>query len=208
MGNKLFKVGLCSMQSASQVQPPIQVHVKYSSKSVEVTLSPDTSVLQLKEKISSEFNVDPERQILHCNGKLMDADDNVTIKQAKIPNGSKILCTLSRCVADPVVEHLQRIGSNADDLAVSLDKLVKERKMLTKEQPSLFLEGESEDFKRCKFECKKLGEHLMRLLESLDSLDCSDQSHRATRKQLATKINSILDKNDKLGNQLNRDSKS
>ena len=165
-----------------------KVHVKHSGRSVEVGLTPDTSVLQLKEKICSEFNVAPDRQILHCNGKLLEADDSVSIKQAKIPNGSKILCTVSQSPADPVMERLQKIGSQAEDPEESLDQLVKRRKLLSKESV-------------------KVGE-LMRLLESLDSIDCIDQSHRAKRKELATKINSFLDRNDKLGSKLNRDSKS
>ena len=69
----------------------IKVHVKHSGKSVEVDLTPDTSVLQLKGKICFEFNVAPDRQVLHCNGRLLEVYDSVSIKQAKIPNGSKIL---------------------------------------------------------------------------------------------------------------------
>jgi len=192
MGNKLFKV-----------------HVKHSSRNVEVALTPDTSVLQLKEKISAEFDVAPEQQILHCNGKLMEAEDNETIKQAKIPNGSKILCTLSQKQRDPVADDLAKIESSADDLETSLTKLVKQRKSLLKDQQpsSLFFDVQSEDFRKFKLESKKVGEQLMQLLESLDSLDCSDQAQRTKRKQLATKINSILDKNDKLGNKLNHDTK-
>ena len=163
--------------------------MKHSGRSVEVGLTPDTSVLQLKEKICSEFNIAPDRQILHCNGRLLEAEDSVSIRQAKIPNGSKILCTVSPSPADLVMERLQNIGSQAGDIEESLDQLVRRRKLLSKESV-------------------KVGEELMRLLESLDSIDCIDQSHRAKRKELATKINSFLDRNDKLGSKLNRDSKS
>ena len=172
----------------------LQVHVKYSARSVEVCLTPDSPVHQLKEKIQTEFNIDPERQILHCNGKLMEAEDNVTIKQAKIPNGSKILCTLSQKPVDPVVQHLDQIESSADELEISLDKLVKQRRTLLKEQ--------SDHGRNLKLESKKIGEHLMRLLESLDSVECSDLTQRTKRKQLATKMNTILDRNDKLGEKL------
>ena len=71
----------------------------------------------------------------------------------------------------------------------------------------MFLHVQTEDFRKLKLESKKVGEELMRLLESLDSLECNDQAQRSKRKQLATKINSILDKNDKLGNKLNHDTK-
>ena len=185
-----------------------KVHVKHSGRSVEVGLTPDTSVLQLKGKICFEFNVAPDRQILHCNGRLLEAEDSVSIKQAKIPNGSKILCTVSQSPADPVMERLQKIGSQAEDLEESLDQLVKRRKLLSKEPAPLFADTQSEEVRVCKLESKKVGEELMRLLESLDSIDCIDQSHRAKRKELATKINSFLDRNDKLGSKLNRDSKS
>ena len=45
----------------------------------------------------------------------------------------------------------------------------------------------------------------MRLLESLDSVECSEPSQRSKRKQLATKMNNILDRNDKLGEKLNNE---
>ena len=172
---------------------------------MEVCLAPDSPVHQLKEKISSEFDIDPDRQILHCNGKLMEAEDNVTIKQAKIPNGSKILCTLSQKPVDPVVQHLDKIERSAEDLEISLDQLVKQRRTLLKEPPPLFSADQSEDLRKLKCESKKVGEHLMRLLESLDSVECSEQSQRSKRKQLATKMNNILDRNDKLGEKLNNE---
>ena len=209
MGNKVFKVSPSSQLSytfgsksvvtfyfLNKTVCVLQVHVKYSARSVEVCLTPDSPVHQLKEKIQSEFNIDPDRQILHCNGKLMEAADNVTIKQAKIPNGSKILCTLSQKPVDPVVQHLDQIESSADELEISLDKLVKQRRTLLKEQS---------DVRHLKLESKKMGEHLMRLLESLDSVECNDLPQRSKRKQLATKMNSILDRNDKLGEKLNKD---
>ena len=184
-----------------------QVHVKYSARSVEVSLAPDSPVHQLKEKISSEFNIDPDRQILHCNGKLMEADDNVTIKQARIPNGSKILCTLKQKPVDPVVEHFDKIEASADDLELSLDKLVNRRRTLLKEPPPLFSDDQSDQLRKLKLESDKVGEHLMRLLESLDSVECGELSQRTKRKQLATKMNNILDRNDKLGEKLHKDSK-
>ena len=174
-----------------------KVHVKYSARSVEVSLAPDSPVHQLKEKIKSEFNIDPDRQILHCNGKLMEADDNVTIKQAKIPNGSKILCTLSQKPVDPVEQQFGKISASADDLEISLDKLVNQRRTLLKEQ--------SDSLRKLKLESNKVGEQLMRLLESLDTVECSDFSQRTKRKQLATTINKTLDRNDKLGEKLNND---
>ena len=129
-----------------------------------------------------------DRQILHCNGKLLEVEDNVTVKKAKIPNGSKILCTLSQKLTDPVEDDLAKIESSADNLETSLNV-------------------QTEDFRKLKLESKKVGEELMRLLESLDSLECNNLAQRSKRKQLASKINSILDKNDKLGNKLNQDTK-
>ena len=54
----------------------------------------------------------------------------------------------------------------------------------------------SEDMKKLRFESKKVGEALMQLFESLDGLECCDQTQRSRRKQVATKINSALDKNE------------
>ena len=76
-----------------------------------------------------------------------------------------------------------------------------------KEPPPLFSEDTSDDLKKLRCESKKVGEHLMRLLESLDGVECTDLAQRSKRKQLATKMNNILDRNDKLGEKLNNDTK-
>lgn len=176
MGNKIFKV-----------------HVKCGSSSFEIQLSQDNSIFQLKEKIQSRFDIDPANQVLVCNGKLLQGEDTITIKQARIPNGSKILCTAmkqpdtikERTNSDPVMEKLDTIDASATDLNANIDILVSNKSDSTS--------------KNLKLEFKKNGEQLMQLLESLDSIQCSNQYQRARRKGLATKINSILDKNDQIG---------
>jgi len=186
MGNKIFKV-----------------YVKYSSKSCEIPLAQDDTIYALKQKIQNEFNLDPSQQILHCNGKMLGLDDHTTIKQAKIPNGSKILCSslksASPKVSLSVIDKLLKLEKDSEEIEKSIDVLKKSRE----EQSSA-----SQDLKKLKFECKKSGEELMRLLESLDSISCNDTEERLKRKKVATKINAILDKSDRLGGKIEKDLKS
>lgn len=186
MGNKIFKV-----------------NVKYSSKSCEIPLAQDDTIYALKQKIQNEFNLDPSQQILQCNGKILGLDDHTTIKQAKIPNGSKILCSslksASPKVSLSVIDKLLKLEKDSEEIEKSIDVLKKSRE----EQSSA-----SQDLKKLKFECKKSGEELMRLLESLDSISCNDTEERLKRKKVATKINAILDKSDRLGGKIEKDLKS
>lgn len=186
MGNKIFKV-----------------YVKYSSKSCEIPLAQDDTIYALKQKIQNEFNLDPSQQILQCNGKILGLDDHTTIKQAKIPNGSKILCSslksASPKVSLSVIDKLLKLEKDSEEIEKNIDVLKKSRE----EQSSA-----SQDLKKLKFECKKSGEELMRLLESLDSISCNDTEERLKRKKVATKINAILDKSDRLGGKIEKDLKS
>jgi len=186
MGNKIFKV-----------------YVKYSSKSCEIPLAQDDTIYALKQKIQNEFNLDPSQQILQCNGKILGLDDHTTIKQAKIPNGSKILCSslksASPKVSLSVIDKLLKLEKDSEEIEKRIDVLKKSRE----EQSSA-----SQDLKKLKFECKKSGEELMRLLESLDSISCNDTEERLKRKKVATKINAILDKSDRLGGKIEKDLKS
>ena len=136
--------------------------------------------------------------MLHCNGRLMEAADTATDKQARLLNGSKILCTYSgqrqeQADRDSVIQVLQTIETNGTVIETKLDTLIKRRKELLKGQGDLFQsEDEVTMFKKLKLESKKIGEECMQLFERLD------QVHRTHRKQVATQLNSILDKNDKL----------
>ena len=173
-------------------------------------LSPDSSILNLKEKIHSRFNILPEHQFLICNGKLLQASDTATIRQARIPNGSKILCsskqrkeenTSSAC-DNQVMTKLEKIQTDTESLEAKLSRLVKQKRELLEHDVPLFQGDRSEEIKKLILESKKLGEALMQLFDSLDCLECSDQTQRSLRKQTATKINSVLDKNDRLGSKL------
>ena len=173
-------------------------------------LSPDSSIQNLKEKIHSRFNILPEHQFLICNGKPLEASDTATIKQARIPNGSKILCSSrqreeaeeessNNCdIADLVMVALEKIEADLDIIEAKLISLVKQRRELMEND-----DGDiSGEIKKIKSESKKVGEALMQLFESLDRLECRDQTHRTRRKHVATKINSVLDKNDNLSSKL------
>ena len=168
-------------------------------------LSPDSSIQNLKEKIHARFIILPEHQFLICNGKPLEASDTATIKQARIPNGSKILCSSrqreeaeeessNNCdIADIVMVALEKIEADLDIIEAKLIGLLKQRREL--------MEANGE-IKKIKSESKKVGEALMQLFESLDRLECGDQTQRTRRKHVATKINSVLDKNDNLSSKL------
>ena len=169
-----------------------------------ISLPPDYSVLQLKEKICEETNVPPDEQILYCNGMMLGVSDLVTLKQARIPNGSKIKCIkVNRTVTnkqlsvedvemDESLVKLENIENKTNELEKCVLAVDKERREL------------NEEFKKLRLECGKNGEQLMNLLESLDQLHFreSQGEQRFKRKNLATLLNSILDKNDKIVDKL------
>ena len=118
----------------------------------------------------------------------MEAADTATIKQARLLNGSKILCTYSgqrqeQADRDSVIQVLQTIETNGTVIETKLDTLIKRRKELLKGQGDLFQsEDEVTMFKKLKLESKKIGEECMQLFERLDQLECGDQTHRTQRK--------------------------
>jgi len=200
MGNKVYKL-----------------HVRHETVKSSISLPPDYSVLQLKEKIFEETKVPPDDQILYCNGKLLDVSDLVTLKQAKIPNGSKLNCIkANRTVTKPLsvedvevdetlvkLEHIENKSNELEKCVLAVDK---ERRKLNEEEIPLFHSSldKVSGFKKLKLECGKNGEQLMQLLESLDQLQFSESQgeHRVRRKKMATLLNSILDKNDKIVDKL------
>jgi len=202
MGNKVYKL-----------------HIKHDAKKTSINIPPDHSIHQLKENIHSEFKVKPEHQILFCNGKLMDVSDFSTIKQAKIPNGSKIICTKLSTKSPPpsspspsskgsqmsleideTLKKLDQMEQKANDLELNVKNIDKERRKLKNEDVPLFHGDRAGDYKKLKVECGKTGEELMQLLESLDQLVCTEgqTDQRTRRKQVATKLNTVLDSNDKV----------
>ena len=200
MGNKVYKL-----------------HIKHDAKKTSINIPPDHSIYQLKGNIHSEFGLKPDHQILFCNGKLMDVSDYMTIKQAKIPNGSKIICTkLSTTSAarpsssggsqmsleiDETLKKLDHMEQKANDLELSVRNIDKRRRKLNNEEVPLFHGGDrAGDYKKLKVECGKTGEQLMQLLESLDQMEFTEgqTEQRARRKKVATKLNTVLDKNDKI----------
>jgi len=209
MGNKVYKL-----------------HIKHDAKKTSISIPPDHSIYQLKENIHSEFKVKPEHQILFCNGKLMDvSSDFITIKQAKIPNGSKIICTKLSTKSPPtspysgsgispeIDETLQKLDDmeqKANDLELNVQNIDKERRKLTNEDVPLFHSDRAGDYKKLKVKCGKNGEELMQLLESLDQVVCTEgqTEQRTRRKQVATRLNTVLDRNDKVIEKLSRAIKS
>jgi len=190
-----------------------QLHIKHEAKKATIDINPDRSIHQLKEQIQSQFDVKPDEQSLLCNGKVLDVSDNVTLKQAKIPNGSKISCSKvktskairssqdsSKIGINETLKKLESIEEKADSLEKGVHALDKKRKKLKHSEVPLFHGDQTGDLKRLKLDCGKNGELLMQLLESVDQMSLSEgqAEERGKRKQVATKINAVLDKNDKI----------
>jgi hypothetical protein len=203
------------MSSKRQKRKAYKLDVKYEAKKASISILPDNSIHQLKQMINSQFNLKPEEQSLICNGKPLCKSDNMTLKQAKIPNGSKIAAnriTSSAAntrtngdsagvfVVDETFKKLENIVKNASEVIKSVHQLEKERRRFQNEEDLPTQEDPAADYKRLKFECGKNGEELIRLLESLDQMTFADgqTEHRARRKQVATKLNYVLDQNDKI----------
>jgi len=74
MGNKVYKL-----------------HVKHGSNKKTVSMSPDSTVHQLKQKIADIFQIPEGNQRLMLNGRSMELNEDTTLKQGRIANGSKIL---------------------------------------------------------------------------------------------------------------------
>jgi hypothetical protein len=192
-----------------------KLDIKHDTKKSTIHIPMEHSIYQLKEIIQSQFNVKPEEQTLFCNGKLVGDSDYMTLKQAKITNGSKITCnkiassvgnpsTQAKSVivieVDETLKKLENIVKNASVVIKSVHNLEKERRRLQNDEYPPTQGGSTADFKRLKFECGKNGEQLIRLLETLDQMTFSEgqTEHRAKRKQVATKLNYVLDQNDKI----------
>ena len=196
MGNKVYKL-----------------HIKHDTKKIVLTLPPDYSIQQLKENIFDEFKVKPDDQFLVCNGKPMEANNLMTLKQAKIPNGSKIICTKQTKQkqeetgledepekSDNMHDVLKKMLEEAESLESKVEKVEKERKRLLREPVPLFQGDPSANYKQLRKNCGVHGELLMRLLEQMDGLQMpeGETELRSQRKEVATKLNHVLDKNDQL----------
>jgi hypothetical protein len=201
------------MSHRRQINKAYKLDVKYEAKKACIKIPPDHSIHQLKAMIHSQFNLKPEEQSLLCNGKPLCAGDNITLKKAKIPNGSKIIVHRvplpagknsttgeTAVIVDETLKKLENIVKSASGVIKSVHKLEKERRRLQNEEDLPTQGDPAADYKRLKFECGKNGEELIRLLESLDQMTFAEgqTEHRARRKQVATKLNYVLDQNDKI----------
>lgn len=196
MGNKIYRI-----------------NVKYGSTKDIVDATPDTNIIQLTKKIEKITGLPPNQQKWLCNGKPFEKDVNMTLKQANIINGSKILVTSCKATdddlsiyeegdiehseekkADGVLNQIDEIEGKGQRLEQSMDMLSKQRKDI--KGCSSKMRGA--EYKRLKKECGKINEDFMKLLESLDSISLSEdqQEARTRRKNLANFLNRMLDKND------------
>jgi len=193
-----------------------KLYIKYESKKAFIDVAPEESVFQLKKLIQSEFNIEPEDLDLICNGKLLEVSDFVTLKHARIPNGSKLLVFRRDATSSPsnvsksghskhkaendIIEKLENIEKKANELEKSVANTRKERRQMETEDVPLFHGNQSGEIKQLKVRCMKNGELLMQLLESLDQITFSENQaeYKSKRKEVATKLNSVLDKNDKI----------
>ena len=208
---------LPKMSRKRQSNKVYKLDVKYEAKTTSISISPDLSISLLKEAIYAQLNLKPEEQSILWGGKPLIGTDNMTLKKAKIPNGSKLIvnkvavATLPANTAtkveskvfaavDETFKKLEKIVMNASLVIKSVHTLEKERRRFQSGEEAPSQEDPAADYKRLKFECGKNGEQLIRLLESLDQITFTEgqEEHRARRKQVATKLNYVLDQNDKI----------
>lgn len=191
------------------------LQVKYQGMKENISLAPDTSIEQLKKKINSKFNITPDDQELIANGRILTSEGHKTLKQAKLLNGSKIVCNkvgrrkeLKSSSKPMFLEEdimreqfqikLDTVEETSHELCVSLDKIV-EQVNHTKGK-SVNNETDKSDLKSYKVEVGGLGERLMQQLEELDQLHLSDQDTelRVRKKKAANKLNAALDRIDSI----------
>jgi len=207
MGNKIYRI-----------------NVKYGSTKDTVEATPETNIIQLTKKIEKITGLPPNQQKWLCNGKPFEKDVNMTLKQANILNGSKILVTSCKAKddlsiyedadiahseaqkADNALDQIDEIEMKAQRSEQNMELLGKQRKDIKGYSSKL----REEEYKRLKKECGKLNEDFMKLLETLDSLSLPEDQHegRAKRKTVATFLNQLMDRNDgilqKLASSLSR----
>jgi hypothetical protein len=162
------------MSHKRQSNKAYKVYVKYEAKKASISIPPDHSIHQLKAMISSHFNLKPEEQSMLCNGKPLCAADNITLKKAQIPNGSKMIVHRvplpagknsnigeSAVIVDETFKKLENIVKNASEVIKSVHSLEKERRRLQNEEDLPTQGYPAAEYKRLKLECGKNGEELM-----------------------------------------------
>ncbi|KAJ7964235.1 LRR repeats and ubiquitin-like domain-containing protein family [Quillaja saponaria] len=75
-------------------QDTISFNVKFSGRSIPVSLSPDSTIKDLKSFLQPVTNVLPRGQKLIFKGKLLA--DNMTLKASNMTNGSKLMLMASQ----------------------------------------------------------------------------------------------------------------
>lgn len=196
MGNKIYRI-----------------NVKYGSTKDTVEATPETNIIQLTKKIEKITGLPPNQQKWLCNGKPFEKDVNMTLKQANILNGSKILVTSCKATkddlsiyedadiahseaqkADDALDQIDEIEMKSQRLEQNMELLGKQRKDIKGRSSKL----REEEYKRLRKECGKLNENFMNLLETLDSISLTEeqQEGRSKRKTVATFLNQMMDRND------------
>ncbi|OVA02773.1 Ubiquitin domain [Macleaya cordata] len=74
--------------------PNLTVQVKFSGRSIPVSLSPDSTIKDLKSLLQPLTNVLPRGQKLIFKGKVLV--DTITLKSSEITNGSKLMLMASQ----------------------------------------------------------------------------------------------------------------
>lgn len=205
-----------SVAMGNSMTKAYKLHVKFESGKETFSCLPDTSVGQLKGQIGARFQVSPSQLVLFCNGKLLQGEDEKTLRQARVCSGSKILA--SRVGAgkpstdsqlNPDMEIDQEEERRRDEIRTEREAKEREAELVTRlsrveeegerlGQEVARLAASRQELTIRRKETKMAGEQLMRLLETLDgiSLDQNMFELRARRKKAAGRINSLMDTND------------
>jgi len=200
-----------SVAMGNAVTKAYKLHVKFESGKETFSCLPDTSVGQLKDKIGSKFQVPASQLVLFCNGKLLQEEDEKTLRQARVCSGSKILASRVGAVKPSTGQHSntevevdqeeqerrEEIRQEMEaELVARLTRVEQEGERLGQEVARLASSHQELTLK--KKESKMAGEQLMRLLETLDGISLGQNmlELRARRKKAAARINSLMDAND------------
>jgi len=185
------------------------VYLKYGSHKSNLKINKDSSIDQLKQKISEQLNLAESDLNIIINGKSCPARGNLTLSQAKIPNGSKILVTVKQndnirkqdndSAADRIDKILNSIEAKGLEISQKVDELEDTARHLEIHSDKNN-ESNIQNIKHHKKTAAIQGELLMQHFESIDNLSLSESmtEQKQRRKNVANLLNKVLDRNDQV----------
>ena len=184
MGNQLYK---------------LDIH--HNSTKTTIMMSPDNTVLQLKETIQSTTGIDPSQQVLFCREKLLRLKNKDTFEKTDIESGSIIsVIKIAKCATTLSCKKERRKSSvEVDKTCIELGNIeiqvlgfeteslnLKYECLVLAEKGLIFPEDLKLEFKQVKNKIKSLKHQLESLLDTLDKLKISEDNldYKTRKKKL------------------------